>query len=226
MGILLVMIKIKTLTAFTVLLLMSICVPRAGQALSAAIVAERVKEKYDTLTDLSASFRQESKVASLGRSREKTGVIRFKRPGLMRWEYRLPEEQLLVSDGTSLWYYRPLQKQVVVQKLDTVFASQTPLLFLFGAGDLGGEFTWIEKNLLPDEGGNYVLELLPRRESAELVSLVLEVRKIDFSVFATVIRDAYGNVTRLEFSGERENSTLDDALFTFEIPDGSEVITP
>ena len=207
-------------------LLLAITAPGDGWALSASRVTEGLRDKYVSLEDLTAIFRQESTVVSLGRSRRKEGTIRFKRPGRMRWDYTAPESQLIVADGKTLWYFRPGQKQVVVQELGRAFTSQTPLLFLFGEGDLSGEFTWADSDLKPNDEGNYLLELTPLQETADLVGLTLEVREKDFSVFATVLRDAFGNVTRLEFSDEKENQGLKDDQFTFQIPPGTEVVRP
>jgi outer membrane lipoprotein carrier protein len=200
--------------------------PATGEALDASAVAKGLREKYAALEDLSAVFKQESKVVSLGRSRQKEGTILVKKPGRMRWDYTAPDRQLIISDGENLWYFRPDQNQVVVQELSRAFTNQTPLFFLFGEGDLSTEFTWGEGDLVPDGKGNFVLELKPRVETPDLVDLTLEVRKADFSVFATVLRDAFGNVTRLEFSGEKENGGLADELFTFEPPPGAEVVRP
>ena len=200
--------------------------PVTGKALSASAVAEGLGEKYAALDDLSAVFKQESKIVSLGRSRKKEGTIRFKKPGRMRWDYTAPDPQLIISDGGKLWYFRPERNQVVVQDLSRAFANQTPLFFLFGEGDLSAEFTWGDGDLVPDGKGNFVLELKPRVETPDLVGLTLEVRKADFSIFATVLRDAFGNVTRLEFSGEKENGGLADDLFTFVPPADAEVIRP
>jgi outer membrane lipoprotein carrier protein len=200
--------------------------PATGEALNASVVVKGLREKYAALEDLSAAFRQESKVVSLGRSRRKEGTIRFKKPGKMRWDYTAPDRQLIISDGENLWYFRPDRNQVVVQDLSRAFANQTPLFFLFGEGDLSTEFTWVDGDLVPDGKGNFVLELKPRVETPDLVNLTLEVRPADFSVFATVLRDAFGNVTRLEFSGEKENGGLADELFTFDPPAGVEVVRP
>ena len=185
-----------------------------------------MENKYSSLKDLSADFRQESRVVTLGRTRVKSGTIRFVRPGRMRWDYLGPDPQMLVSDGSTLWFYRPGQKQVVVQDVSAAFTNQTPLLFLFGEGSLAEEFDWDEKDLEGSRDGIYTLAMRPRKETPDLISLTLEVRAGDFSIGATVLEDAFGNVTRLEFSGEKEDQDLLDDIFTFEVPEGTEVIRP
>lgn len=202
------------------------CLAGTALALGAARVAGGVQQRYADMSDLSADFEQTSTVVTLGRTRRKAGTIRFLKPGKMRWEYSAPDPQLIISDGSTLWFYRPGQNQVVLQDLGQAFTNQTPLLFLFGDGALGEEFSWEEKDLTVSEKGRYLLEMRPRREAPDLVALALEVRAKDYSVAATVLTDAFGNVTRLEFSGEEENQGLEEGLFTFEIPEGAEVIEP
>lgn len=196
------------------------------RALGASEVAAAVQKKYTALRSLSARFSQESRLATLGRTRHKEGKIYFSRGGKMRWEYEGPEPQLIVTDGRTLWYYRPEQKQVVVQELGLAFTTQTPLLFLFGEGDLAEEFEWRREDLDAGPSGSYLLEMKPRRESPDLVGLAVEVRARDFSIASTTLEDAFGNITRLRFSDEKENPGLPAGLFTFEVPEGTEVVKP
>ena len=200
--------------------------PPPAVAISASEVARGVESKYSSLRALSADFRQESRVVTLGRTRIKSGTISFERPGRMRWDYHAPDPQMLVSDGSTLWFYRPGQKQVVIQDISAAFMNQTPLLFLFGEGSLAEEFNWDEKDLEGSGDGTYTLAMRPKEETPDLIALTLEVRAGDFSIGATVLEDAFGNVTRLEFSGEKESRDLPDEIFTFEVPEGTEVIRP
>jgi outer membrane lipoprotein carrier protein len=185
-----------------------------------------VQERYGALRDLTAAFSQESRLASLGRPRTRAGRLYFQTPGRMRWEYDAPDAQLIVADGKQLWFHRPERNQVVVQPVDAAFTRQTPLLFLFGRGDFAAEFTWVERSLTPDAGGLVSIALLPRVETPDLSRLVLEVVAADCRLAGTTVDDAFGNVTRLAFSGERGNTGLDAALFRFAPPAGAEVVRP
>lgn len=201
--------------------------PGESPALTFTEVAERVERTYGEFENLEASFVQESRVAALGgRTRHKEGRLWFLRPGRMRWEYEKPERQLIVADGMNLWYYRPRQKQVIVRELDGAFSSQTPLLFLFGRGRIAEEFSWDDGEAAADADGIITLDLKPKEETPELTGLKLLVRHEAWTVAATVIRDAFGNETRLEFSDEKPNTSVDAGLFLFEPPPGTEVISP
>jgi len=185
-----------------------------------------VQDRYGALRDLSATFAQESRVASLGRTRTRAGRLFFQAPGRMRWEYDGPEPQLIVADGKQLWFHRPERNQVVVQPMDAAFTRQTPLLFLLGRGDFAAEFTWDERELAPGAGGLVSVALRPRVEAPDLSRLVLEVVGGECRLAGTIVEDAFGNVTRLVFSGERANTGLDAGLFHFAPPKGTEVVRP
>jgi chaperone LolA len=185
-----------------------------------------VQSRYGALRDLTAAFAQESRVASLGRTRTRAGRLFFQAPGRMRWEYDAPEPQAIVADGKQLWFYRPERKQVVVQPMGAAFTRQTPLLFLFGRGDFAREFTWDDRALAPGEGGLVSVALRPRVEAPDLSRLVLEVAGDECRLAGTIVEDAFGNVTHLVFSGERADSGLDAGLFRFAPPRGVEVVRP
>ena len=51
------------------------------------------------------------------------GKLSYKRPNLMRIEFQQPQDQVLVSDGTSLWIYVPGQNVVLQQSLRQSGAS-------------------------------------------------------------------------------------------------------
>jgi outer membrane lipoprotein carrier protein len=197
-----------------------------AQPLRPAGLLQCVQERYGALRDLTATFAQESRVASLGRPRSRAGRLFFQTPGRMRWEYDAPDPQVIVADGRQLWFYRSERRQAVVQPLDAAFSRQTPLLFLFGRGDFAAEFTWEERELVPGAGGLLTLELRPRVDAPDLARLVLEVDPAGCRLAGTVVEDAFGNRTRLTFSAERADSGLDAALFRFKPPRGTEVVRP
>jgi outer membrane lipoprotein carrier protein len=198
--------------------------PARAQAPSALLRC--VQDRYGSKRDLTAAFAQESRVSSLGRPRTRSGRLFFQAPGRMRWEYDGPDPQVIVADGSQLWFYRPDRQQVVVQPMDAAFTRQTPLLFMMGRGDFAAEFSWEERALVPGSGGVVSVELRPRVEAPDLVRLVLEVVAGECRLAGTVVEDAFGNVTRLAFSGERTDAGLDAALFRFTPPAGTEVVRP
>jgi outer membrane lipoprotein carrier protein len=212
--------------ALAVMLAVVATLADAARAETPAALLACVQSRYGALRDLTAAFSQESRVASLGRPRTRAGRLFFQAPGRMRWEYDGPEPQLIVADGKQLWFHRPERGQVVVQPMDAAFTRQTPLLFLFGRGDFAAEFSWDERDLAPGPGGLVSIALRPRVEAPDLSRLVLEVAPGECRLAGTTVEDAFGNVTRLAFSGERANTGLAADLFRFSPPKGAQVVRP
>ena len=57
------------------------------------------------------------------------GDVKILRPNLFRWHTQTPDENLLVTDGKTLWYYNPFVEQVTLMGLDQA-TSQTPFVLL------------------------------------------------------------------------------------------------
>jgi outer membrane lipoprotein carrier protein len=51
------------------------------------------------------------------------GTMQFERPGKFRWVYEKPYEQLIVGDGTRIWFYDRDLNQVTERKLDLAIGS-------------------------------------------------------------------------------------------------------
>src|SRR5215831_15799951 len=117
------------------------------------------------MNDLSADFVQISKDV-LNRKQEAAGHLYLKRSGMARWEYTTPEEQLFVSDGKTVYFYVPADKQVNREKVKETFDDRIPLMFLVGRSNLSDEFTKFELlNTKPFLTGTKVIRMTPRRKT-------------------------------------------------------------
>lgn len=76
-----------------------------------------------------AQFSQVVTAADKSVVQESSGELRVKRPNLFNWHTKLPEENLLVSDGQTLWMYTPQVQQVTATKLSDL-ANNTLLMLI------------------------------------------------------------------------------------------------
>ncbi|WP_038172913.1 MULTISPECIES: outer membrane lipoprotein chaperone LolA [Vibrio] len=60
---------------------------------------------------------------------EGEGKVDIARPSLFRWSTTTPDENVLVSDGESLWYYSPFIEQVSIYSQEQA-TEQTPFVLL------------------------------------------------------------------------------------------------
>ena len=187
-------------------------------------VLARLQTRYETTRTLSANFRQTIESPTLAMPLESKGTVAFEKPNRMRWEYEVPDKQLIVGDGTILWIYQPDDKQAIKAPLGEVFQSTTPVSFLAGLGHIDRDF---DATLEKEEGGRWVLRLVPKaKDAGNFGTLVLVVRKSDAGVDEARVTDSLGTTTRLFLSGEKRNVDLDPKLFTFTPPPGVDVVKP
>ncbi|MEE2716440.1 MAG: outer membrane lipoprotein chaperone LolA [SAR324 cluster bacterium] len=190
-----------------------------------ALLLQRIQTRYQQTGSFTARFVQVDQRPE-AEERRAEGTVRYKRPGRMRWHYESPEEQLLVTDGETLWLYDPLLENVTIQRIERV-APGTVLAFLLGVGDLESDFRprrQTQELLEPPRG--VVLELEPRRELANLDFLQLEVDPLTSDLLAMVLVDGTGNVRIIRLEDMEREVKLADAEFVFEVTPDLEVIRP
>jgi outer membrane lipoprotein carrier protein len=150
------------------------------------------------------------------------GRLIVKRPGKMRWEYLIPDEQTIITNGKSMWIYRPADKQVMVGKAPEFFSSGKGAGFLSDIRQIQESFdVQLQKSKSPDQ---FRLRLLPKKPTADLADIILSVNRSDFLVQQVLTYNSYGDETRIEFSEYQFNQNPKDSLFTFIIPDGIDVV--
>ena len=180
-----------------------------------------VEERYKG-ADFSARFYQVSTLKAVEITDTAEGRIYVKYPGMMRWEYETPEKQIILTDGTSLWLYRPGENQVMMGKAPSFFGEGKGASFL---SDIKRVRQYFNAALgKKDKNENYVLKLLPKKEMAGVSEIYLTVDRNRFEVIQIITYNIYKDETRIELSRLRFEKKLDGALFRFNIPDGVDVL--
>lgn len=184
-----------------------------------------LQKKYDGIRDLTADFVHTYEGGVLRQRTTERGRVFIKKPGKMRWEYRVPEEKLFVSDGRRLYSYIPADRQVIVGSMPAEDQATTPMLFLAGAGNLLRDFTVAYADRRPAPPDRYVLTLTPKQSEPEVEWLTLVVDRGTLRILQLATRDWQGGTSTLTFTNLQENPRLSDRLFSFSIPSGVDVIT-
>ena len=182
-----------------------------------------VEATYQKLQDLRADFRQEAFNKSLGQTIKANGTVYLKKGGKMRWEYRTPSVQEIVSDGKSLWVYTAELKQVTVSPTPSALAGPAGS-FLAGLGRVRNEFSVRFGNPSRDAEGNWILNLTPKRPEPALSRLVLSVDPKEFLVRRAVLYDEFQNIVTMTFTKVVMNPALADKLFSYTPPPGVAVV--
>jgi outer membrane lipoprotein carrier protein len=239
--------KILLLSGFFAIFLTGLMSPcaHAGSVSLDTVVAALQKPfqsetKQNRIRDFQAKFSQEAYLSSLDQVQTASGrvTVRFADSkacaARFRWEYLLPDPQLIVSDGKTVWVYMPENRQVIESPMPASDQTGTdnPLAFLTDLGNLSRQFsiTWGEPRQSPE--GHYRLVLRPRQPSAFLEQLLLEVDqavvagKLVYPLRAATLFGASDNRTVVRFSEPRLNQGPGENLFRFKAPAGTEVLRP
>src|SRR5204862_2965457 len=195
--------------------------PSAGPAATLDDVVRDLEGTYSRMIDLRAEFTQTAFNKSLNQTIPAQGTVYLKKGGKLRWEYKEPTPQEIVSDGKKLWVYTPALGQVNVGEATEALAGPAGS-FLAGLGRLRAEFA--VRFLNPAEPrageGNWVLDLTPKRLLPTLARLVLSMDAKTWELRRAVVYDQFENTVTMRFTKVAINSGLPDRLFTFEAPKG------
>lgn len=202
------------LRAFAVLVL---TVPIVAAAADTAGY-ERVERFLSGLQGLQAQFQQTLTDSRGMVTGESAGTLAIRRPNRFRWDYREPNEQLIVADGSRIWLYDKDLEQVTVRRVDESL-SATPAMLLSGEGTLSDNFKATQTQ---QEGAVQWVRLEPVRNDTDFkfVRLGFAGDALKFMQLA----DKLGQTTTLQFSKFERNPPLDPSQFVFTVPPGADVI--
>jgi outer membrane lipoprotein carrier protein len=170
----------------------------------------------------SADFFQESMLKAMQISDTAEGRLIVKRPGKMRWEYIIPDEQIIITNGSTMWIYRPADRQVMVGRAPDFFGQGKGAGFLSDIRQIRDSFN-ISLDQTQSEG-YFRLRLQPLRPTPELADVILSVAKTTYQVDQVITHNAYGDETRIILKAYEFDIQPDESLFNFDIPDGIDVI--
>jgi len=182
-----------------------------------ASAADDLQKRLSTLKSMQANFKQT--VTQDGHKRYSRGQFLLQRPGKFRWQVTSPTEELIVSDGKTMWLYDKDLEQVTVRKLDGQL-KQTPALFLSGYDKAIAERYQISKT---DKKGVETYQLLAKNRTHDNQSLRLTFK--GNALIALRLTDELGQQLDLRFTQLKTNSTIAAKNFAFIIPKGVDVVT-
>jgi outer membrane lipoprotein carrier protein len=182
-----------------------------------ARAAERLESALDSLSGLRAEFTQTVTDAGGHRLESAVGTVSLARPGRFRWDYREPE-QLIVSDGTTVWLYDVDLAQVTIRPAADSLAG-TPALLLSGQADVAGAFEIMDGG---SEGGLDWSRLRPREPDGDFTELRVGVA--GGTLKRMLLLDKLGQTTELQFSGIERNPAFGPETFRFVPPPGVDVV--
>jgi outer membrane lipoprotein carrier protein len=177
-------------------------------------------EKQYAGRTFSATFTQTSVMTALDISETASGRAWFSHPGKMKWQYLEPERHDIITNGNTLWIYRPDENQVMRGDASQFFASGAGGAFLSDISQLRDNFTvtvfestdqWVE------------LQLDAPPDNPDIQIIRIQATRKDFQIQTVTTVNTVGDVTRFELS-DIQFLQLPDNWFEFTVPPGTSVI--
>jgi len=184
-------------------------------------ILDRMEAQY-TDKSFKAEFAQESTLKAMDISDFATGKMYVRYPGMMRWEYEKPEVQVIITDAKKLWIYRPADNQVMTGSAPAFFSDGKGASFLSDIKLVRQKF---KISLEPSQDNFfYELKLQPSEKTLDVTDIRMSVTKNTFTVIRIITYNSYGDENRIELINHQFNVKLDDQLFSFDIPPGTDVL--
>lgn len=208
------------LKGFVFFMLGLVCVPFVFGETTPAVLTE-IQNQYEKTADMEANFVQEYIGKVMQQSQKGEGKVFFKKKGMMRWDYRIPNQKL-ISDGRTLWLYLPEENQVFISPAEKMIKE---FGFLVGEGDLRRDFKVLNIHTPSSQKEEtIVIEMTPKEPQPVVSKFSLTVNKKTYFVTQVDVFDPLGNVTRTRFMDIKTNVNLPGSFFQFRIPPGTEII--
>ena len=177
---------------------------------------------YEKAKDCSADFTQTYVNRAFKKTLSSTGKLRFKKPGMLRFDYLTPEPKFFVVKNDKITSYVPAAQQAMVGsfKADQLSASVS---FLFGKGNIESEFTAHPADRNDLAAGTAML-LLPKHEDPRFSKIYFVVDPATSAVKESVVVDPSGNENRFDFTHIETNRGLSEKDFDESLPKGTQII--
>jgi outer membrane lipoprotein carrier protein len=182
-------------------------------------ITDKLQKRYDSLQDATSHFTQHVKFGFSKIEQNFSGSLKMKRPNKYRIE---TEYQTLVTDGTTVWSYSPVNKQVLLDRYKETPDSFAPEQFLLNLPanyfaslvqqEKKGEATWVALKLVPKDDQSFIKSMKVWIEEGTWV-----VRKVE-------MLDVNDTEKTYDIQEIKINTGLKDVTFTFTAPAGTEVV--
>lgn len=209
--------KIKLLTGFALIVLSVLCMADENVEANAQSILDDIRKD---LTSLNANFVQYEIDANENVSEKLGGQVWLKTPNQFKWEYEEPSPQLILANGESVWIYDEDLEQVTIKKQQS---TQNPIYVLLNKKQTEDNFNLelLEINEDNKEGEHWI-EMTPKKPGDDIKKVWLGVDNNNLKMIK--LKNQMDNIVIFEFENIIKNPELAEGFFTFDIPEGIDVI--
>ncbi len=189
----------------------------AASGAAAQSVPERVQEQYKGIASMRCEYTQTLVHKESGAREQRSGVLSFAKPLLLRMETQKPSPELLLVTKERIWNVFPEEELATMYSLDLARDSRSIVQVITGQARLDKDF-FVERK--EEEGGLLVVDLFPKEATQAMVEARLWLDPKSNLIKKLRVYDFYGNENELSFSRQEVNASLPTSLFLYTPPKG------
>jgi outer membrane lipoprotein carrier protein len=168
-----------------------------------------LKVKLNKLVSYSANFSQSISDINGKELQRTSGTLTLKTPNMLRWETQLPDETLLIANGTTVWNVDPFVEQVTVMQQESI-TQNNPLMLLVSDDEKQWNAVIVEKK-------ESRFMVVSQDENANIISLNIEFNGDQLTRLQSTDRQQQKSL--LIFSNIEQNQPVAQLLFSYQIPE-------
>lgn len=197
----------------------AISVSAQPEAEEAAQGLAKLQQHLEDMNTLKGEFTQTLFDADGTLLERSSGSFALQRPGKFYWHTRKPFEQLLVSDGETIWLYDPDLEQVTVRDFERETRGTPAMILSDDAENLGEDFQ-VRKETGDSDETRFVLT--PKSPDGLFKDLVLVFD--DRQLREIRMQDNLDQTSIFTLSELERNQPVVPDKFKFEAPEGVDVL--
>lgn len=183
-------------------------------------VIKKMREKYKNAKTLFIDFKEISRFSLTGTQTEVSASLYIEDMNQFRLE---SEDQIVVSNGETFWRYNKIENQVLIDYAKK--GDQEILVNDILSDKTENYYTQLIQEYKEDGKKLYVIKLTPKPDSDSFFQEI-KVWVVDksWAIKKIIYTDYNENETEFQIEKIELNKELPLTMFTFEAPEGSEVV--
>ena len=174
---------------------------------------KKIQNKFNSLTDFSATFSQVVLDENGKTTVKLNGSFFYKRKNKFVVELK---NQLIVSNADLIWNYDKRQKRVVISYFEDDPTSFSLEKYIF-------DYPKLCRIKLIKNGNEEIINLIPKDENLEFTDIKIWADK-DNMARRLELTDIGGVMYQIEFNDIKINQQIEDSKFNFNPPKGTRII--
>lgn len=171
-----------------------------------------LQTRLHKVSQFSADFNQNVSSADGKQVQQGQGKIQIKRPNLFRMDNQQPQENQIISDGKTLWFYDPFVEQVTATWVKDA-VNNTPFVLL-----TSNDNSHWQQYEVSQKDDTFVLKPKAKNSNIKQFDIRIDQNGV-LKGFSTIEKDGQVNLYILR---NIKNDNIADNVFQFKLPQGVE----